>query len=64
MTTTSLRPNIARELVAEIERQQQARADLEAENARLRAQMQTIKDYAGNPEIVWKTAVAALENKP
>lgn len=39
----------------------QARADLEAEVARLRAQMQTIKDYAGNPEIVWKTAVAALE---
>lgn len=42
----------------------QARADLEAEVVRLRAQMQTIKDYAGNPEIVWKTAVAALESKP
>lgn len=41
----------------------QARADLEAEVARLRAQMQTIKDYAGNPEIVWKTAVAALEKQ-
>ncbi len=51
----------AEQIIASLE---QARADLEAEVARLRAQMQTIKDYAGNPEIVWKTAVAALGSKP
>lgn len=41
-----------------------ARDDLEAEVKRLREAIEQIKTNAGKPEVVWKTASAALEKQP